>query len=107
VKNSMENTTKYSNSSSPFANAMGYTPHSVWLPGNPGRPSVFPLVTSANDIDIISLPMELGLCNQASVPLNDEHSEDRDLCPPAHDILKEITKVDMKEVPDVAPKAGV
>jgi hypothetical protein len=48
--------------------------------------------------------MELGLHNRAA---NDEHSEDRDLSPPpAHDILKEITKVDMKEVPDATPKAG-
>jgi hypothetical protein len=56
--------------------------------------------------------MELGLHNRASVTVptaNDEHSEYRDLSPPAHDILKEITKVEMKEVLEEAfgfPEAG-
>jgi len=58
--------------------------------------------------------MELGLHNRASSSdvrhgANDEHSEDRDLSSPAHDILKEITKVETKEVAEEAfgfPKAG-
>jgi hypothetical protein len=82
--------------------ALRQLPRLVWHEAS--RPWVFPLVTSATDIDIISLPMELGLHNWASMPMTS--TPWTDLSPPGHDILKEITEVDMKEVPDAVPKVG-
>jgi len=90
---------------------MGYTATPYGSPGNPGCPWVFPLVTSANEnrhyfsSDGVRSTPQSGLRHGA----NDEHSGDCDLSPPAHDILKEITKAKVKEVPEEAfgfPEAG-
>jgi hypothetical protein len=59
--------------------------------------------------------MDLGLPPQSGPrhSANDEHSEECDLSPPAHDTLKEITEAEMKEVleeafgfPEAFPEAG-